>query len=150
MIILKYANLRDPSFLRAFYKLTNHTGFSTKTCIVIAKLKKRIDEEANIAQKEFVELLKQYAELDANGDFVPADNKPGTFKILEGKQADWDKASDTLLEKEFVIQKSKLQFEDVSDAKLSPQEFIHLEAIFEEISDEDVFNCVNTSVSASV
>lgn len=144
MIILKYANLRDPSFLRAFYKLTNHSGLPTKACIVITKLKKRIDEETKLAQEEFTKLLKNFAELDEKGDFVPQDNKPGTFKIIEGKEQEWEAASDTLLEKEFVIQKSKLNFADVESAKLSPNEFISLEPIFEEISDEDIFDSVNT------
>ena len=145
MIILKYANLRDPNFLRAFSKLTNHNGLPTKACIVLVKLKKRVDEEIVIAQNEFQTLLKNYAELDEKGNFVPEDNQPGTFKLLPGKEAEWETASTALLEKEFEIQKSKLSFKDVESAKLSPQELIHLEAIFEELDDGDAFDMTNAA-----
>lgn len=135
MITLKYSKLRDPNFQQALYKLTNYTGFPTKTCITIAKLKKCIDSESVIAQDAFIALLKQYAELDEKGNFVPEDNKKGTFKIIEAKVDEWQKAVEEFSNKLLSVEKFRIDFEDVKDAKLSPQDFIALEDIFKEVDE---------------
>lgn len=135
MITLKYSKLRDPNFQQALYKLTNYTGFPTKTCITIAKLKKCIDSESVIAQDAFIALLKQYAELDEKGNFVPLDNKKDTFKIIESKTEEWEKALLGFGDKVLYVEKFRIDFEDVKDAKLSPQDFIALEDIFKEVDE---------------
>lgn len=132
MITLKYSKLRDPNFQHALYKLTNYAGFPTKACIAIAKLKKCIDSESVIAQEQFMMLLKKYAELDEKGNFVPKDNKPDTFVIIESKNEEWQKELKDFADYSFNIEVSKLALENVQEAKLSAQDYLALEEIFEE------------------
>ncbi len=76
----------------AFMKLASYSAFPTKTAIKIAKIKKALDQESELAQGEFIKILKTYAELDEAGNIKPHDGVHGTFNVTEEKKAEWLKA----------------------------------------------------------
>ena len=105
-----------------------------------------IEALVETVQKEWVELLKTYAEIDENGKFKPAEirtkvkdkdgniveelkKEEGTFRISPEKQEDFMAAQNLFRTKEAVIEASPILFSTVVDVGLSAAELLQLEGI---------------------
>lgn len=132
MITLSYKNLRDPQFTNAFYKLALFNAFPTKVSIKVAKLKKAIDAESELAQTEFEKIVKRHAKLDEKGNLLPIKDTVGTFEIKEEEMDNWKKSLDEYNSVPFHVEQNPLLYSDLEGVSITPIDIIALEVILTE------------------
>jgi hypothetical protein len=133
-LTLKYKHINTPSFVEALAKLGRYDRLKDfKLAYNIAKIIRRFDAESTIAQELFVKLVRQHCKLDENGLIIPADGKPGSFEILEGKETEWVQARKDFDEMEFELDCHKIRVEQLDGAPLSPMELVALEPLLIEM-----------------
>lgn len=132
MFKLSYKELRDGNFNRAFGQLANYGGLSTKTAINIAKIKKALDAEVEIAQKVFIDLLKKFAELDEAGEIKPHNGVPNTYNVPEERQPEFVIAMKEFEQMEFEVDRTKVTYRELDGAKMSANDILALDPILTE------------------
>ncbi len=119
MIELKWENIRGQDFQQGLEKLA-HTNLPFKVGYHIGRIKAKVVSEANLAQEEFVKLVKKYGELD---------EATGQFKIKDENKELWTKEATDFSATKFTIEKHRVNIADLGEAKLSPNEIMALEPI---------------------
>ena len=122
------AQVRTPHFVAAASRISEYRKYPAKKVMRIVKWEKAVQkllDDINSAHRKF---LKSYAELDENGDFIPMDERPGTWKLraaIEKNPAEMTKyfsALDEYNKIEVEANVMPLQFSEVSKVELSPAE----------------------------
>lgn len=131
MLTVTYGQLRDQVFARAMTKMANCSGFkSPKLTFNIAKINKRLLDEAKLADEVYQKLVREYCNKDDKGEIVPHDGRPGTFVIPEGKADEWKAKVAEFNAVTFEIDRPKVELSDVqATAGLSPMEVMALEPL---------------------
>lgn len=131
-IEIEYSNFKSQTFNSAIRKLSNYSGFSSKMAYEVSKIIKEIKKAEGIAQKEYTEMIQGYSVKDEKGEIVPSKDeegnlRPGTFDIIEGKQAELEKAHLAFGEQTAKIERQKLSIDDLNGVGLNPNEIMALE-----------------------
>ncbi len=131
MLTVTYGQLRDQAFGRAMMKLANCSGLkSPKVAYNVAKINKRLVEEAKLADELYQKLVQEYCKKTDTGEMEPHDGRPGTFVIPEDKADEWQGKLKELNAISFEIDRPKVDLEDVqAAASLSPAEILSLEPV---------------------
>lgn len=124
---LTYGKLRDRNFGRAFGKVAGYAGYkSPAVAINLAKINKKLLEEAEIADEQHLALVKQYAQLDEKGEVV-ADDK-GTWKPKDdAAQKEFEAKLKEFNAVEFEVPGALLRVEDIMAAGVSPLDLSFLD-----------------------
>ncbi len=134
MIKLTYKTLNSQSFNQALEYLTAQQGFANfNAAYNVAKISRKIQEELKIARELYTKATDVLLEKDEKGQPVMAKTpNPWTpFQILEGKTEEYGKLFEEFLAKEIQIEGRYIQTQDVGNVKLSPQQMLTLEPIFD-------------------
>jgi hypothetical protein len=130
MLTVTYGQLRDQVFGRALTKLANCSGFkSPKVTFNIAKINRRVLDEAKLADEVYQKLVRQYCRLDEKGEIEPHEGRPGTFVIPEERGDEWKAKLAEFHAISFEMDRPRIALEDVSPAQLSPAEVMALEPL---------------------
>jgi len=119
---IAYGQFQDATFMAALARLGSHKFKNPKTTFRVMKLTKAINKELNDSQELFVKTLKEYAKLDDKGEFVPQDNKPGTYVIREEKVDEWKIAFNEFKVIEPSLHRKKLSLDELEDFTTSAVE----------------------------
>lgn len=130
-IKLTYGQIRDHNFGRAFGKIASFGGYkSVSVAINLAKMNKRILEEARLADEQFLALVKKFAVLNDQGEpLTPEGGQMGEFTVLPEKKAEWEAAVKEFLAYEFELPGRALPPEDLLPAGVSPLDFSFLDCL---------------------
>jgi hypothetical protein len=130
MIKMTYGDFQGSNFMTVFQKIANHVNYPTKMLYDVTKLTRKIQKEAQEAEKVFEKVVGKHCKKDENGKRVEPQG-PGSFSIpLENRDA--FEADRLEFEKiEFTIDWAKLNLDDIikSGVKLSPNELILLDPL---------------------
>lgn len=131
MLTVTYGQLRDATFGRAMAKMANCSGFkSPKLTFNIAKINKRILDEAKLVDELYQKLVREYCNKDEKGEILPHEGRPGTFVIPEEKGDEWRAKTAEFNSLSFEIDRPKIELADVQTvAQLSPMEVMALESV---------------------
>ncbi len=127
-----YGQLRDKYFGQAFNKVSSFVGYkSPQTAYNIAKINKAFLDEVKLCDEEYIKLLKQYAQLDAEGEFIPPEGQPkGHYQITDGKLKDWEAALEKFNAVEIDLAgRRSLNLEEIMAAGLSPLDISVLDCL---------------------
>jgi hypothetical protein len=123
MIKVKFGNVRDQMFMAAMSKLAHSPTFKDpKAAYNIARIIAKLGQQTDTTNELFVKLLKQYAKLDEKGNFIPVENRPGTFQIPDERSEEWNTKLKEFEAIEFDIDRYAIKLDDIADAKLTPAE----------------------------
>lgn len=136
MIEIKNSALRTGDLEGAAQKISNAKKFNPWTAMRIFKIVEQLMERKEYLQEKFIDLAKEHAQLDDNGNFKPQKDhfgkiKPNTF-ITKDKPA-WERAVAELGEKTFQIKGEKFPMETLNGLELSPIEIAALEPLISDL-----------------
>lgn len=130
MFTLKYKDMRNQDFLVAIDKIDKSTQYATtKVAYDVGKMTKEVLEAMVLCQNDFVNALKKFSIVDADGNFVPKDDKPDTYQIIPEKLEAWQEAFEQFLCQTATIKRHKLDLAFLSQVGLSPKDIMALEPI---------------------
>lgn len=132
MIELNYGKIREGDFVMALGKLANYPNFGPKLAYSVAKIQRKVLNEAKGAQELFLKMVKKYAKLDEKGEIAPIPG-PGQFTIRDEALEDWKKELEEFSTIKFQIAAHKLTFKDIEKVPLSPNDLIALEPVITEL-----------------
>ena len=123
---ISYQELRKEEFIAGLTKIYRYDGYKDIALMLrIIKAVKLINKELESAQEIYLKLLKQYAKLDAQGNFVPPPGKEvghGLYCIEESKSEEWIKKQKEFYETEVELHFDVFAFDAFKDSGLSPAE----------------------------
>lgn len=133
MFKLSYKTLRDNDFLSAMQKLTQCSTYkNVKVSYNVMRMGKVLDQKLRDSQKEWIELADPLVKRDERGNFA-SDGRAFLWK--EGVDpAAAEKSILAFLEKEVIVDRTKLSLDDIEPARLSPAELGAVEALVTEIA----------------
>lgn len=133
MFKLSYKTLRDNEFLSAMQKLSSCATYkNVKVSYNIMRMSKVLEQKLRDSQKEWIALADPLVKRDDRGNFA-SDGKAFLWK--EGVDpAVAEKTILDFLDKEVIVERTKLSLDDIEPAKLSPSELGAIEALVTEIS----------------
>jgi hypothetical protein len=140
MITLSYAKFHDPNFTSAIRKIASYTEFEPKVAYAFKRIRDQISSEARSSQNDYMELVKQYADLKDDGSIKPREDSegkemPDTFQIDEEKKEVFTTAINTFHKKEFSIDKDPVPSEWVAGVGLTPDEIGAAKELFLDLED---------------
>ncbi len=127
-----YGQLRDGTFGRAFNKVSSYVGYkSPQTAYNIAKINKAFLDEVKLCDEEYLKLLKQHANVDADGELIPPEGKEkGHYQITDGKMPAWEEALNKFNAVEIDLAgRRALNLEEIMAAGLSPLDIAALDCL---------------------
>jgi len=130
-----YGQIRNPHFLRGIQKLLNCPNFGVKEAYNVARIDRKMRQEAKISDEIFEKTVRKFAVLDEKGNIAPIEEgKPGTYKIKDECMDDWKAAMEEFSEVEFTIESHPITALTAEKAGLTPNEVGALETLlnFEE------------------
>lgn len=131
---VKLGDFRSPLFMQAVAKLAAHNFKDQKAAYNVMRLLKKIQSEGELAQAQFIKLVKQHAKLDDKGNFVPIDDDPknkDTYQIPDENQETWKTALKDFQELEVTIERYPIKIEDLNGSALTPGDLMLLETMLE-------------------
>lgn len=144
MLKVTYGDIRNPMFKRAFSKVSNATGFKDVRVVRnIVRIGDSLQKQEEEIHTYWLKLLKEFAKLDAEGNFEPTKNEKGepqmgTFQIRDDVLADgsWPKAQKEFSELTAEIHAKKLLLHELVNCDLSPAELSYLEPLLTDLAEE--------------
>lgn len=133
MIKLTYMDINNRLFIDAVKKLMIYDQWgSAQLKYNIHKIGRRLSDESDVAQAEYLKLVKQHAELDEKGDIVPVSpEQPGTFVIKTEKEEVWKTARADFEAVTFEIDCHPVPLSKLDLCPLSPQDVGVLEPLLD-------------------
>lgn len=134
MIKLSYKTLNSESFNQAIGLLASQNAFATFDATYnVAKITKKFHQELTMARELYSKWTEKFFEKDEAGKFKMAEKPhPLTpWKIKDGMEEEFNKAMEDFLKTEITIAAKPLAIHDLGGVKLSPQQIIALEPIFD-------------------
>ena len=126
---VKLGSFQEPTFTHSLGRLVGHKFKDPRITYKVMKISESINKVMQSSQKAFITTLKEYAELDDKGEFVPKDDKPGTYVIPEEKQESWKKVYSEFGETKESLNRKKLDLDDLTGFELSAMDMTNLEGI---------------------
>jgi hypothetical protein len=144
MLTLTYGQLRDAGFAKALTKLVNCSSFkSPRVTLNIAKINKRILDEAKLVDEVYKTLINQYGLKDENGELVPHEGREGTFSIPKENMAEWNEKIKEFNALTVEIDRPPVDYADVQvAAALSPMDVMQLEPLLQISEDAPALKAV--------
>lgn len=105
-----------------FYEEVKNAKLSFKVLYKLSNLAKAIDEKTLFYREKLQEVLKEYAELDEAGNFIPTENGNG-IKIKIGTENDCMTKINELQSLEVELPDIKFDIEDFGDIELTMEIF---------------------------
>ena len=103
----------------------------------IAKINKRVLEEAVVADEVYQKLVMDYAKKDEAGKLVPHEGREGSFVIPDEVVPEWLEKLKEFKAITFDIDRPRIAFADVQvAAQMSPADAMALEPFWEDASEE--------------
>lgn len=132
---LSYKEIKNQTFVQGLAKLANYGGFKDQRLAYnVAKLIRKWDSEAQMAQDLFMKLVKQYATLDEKGNIkTPEGANSGAFEVVDEKADAFAKARKEFESIEFDIPVHKIRIDQLEGTGLTPMEMMALEPILIEM-----------------
>jgi hypothetical protein len=131
-IKLTYKIIDDRSFLETLKQLSNYPFRNQRFSYNVSKIWRRLISEVEAANEQWIKLLKQYAELDEKGSFVPkTEDAPHSFKIIEGKEAEFEAAKKDFEAVGFEIDCHPLKLEQLEQMPISGTQIDTLAPLFD-------------------
>jgi len=119
---------RSQAFVAAVKVIVEYRKFPPKKLLRVVKWQRGIEKAMEDVSEAHRKMLKEFAQLDANGEFVPMPNQPGTWQLSEDVKASpekmqnyWEKTQE-FNKMEVDIPVMPLQFSEVEKVELSPAE----------------------------
>ena len=136
MITLKYGVFESDKVTTALMKLANHSRFTPKFALKVAKVVDEIKDHEQKVILEYAVLLKEHAQVDSQGNMLPKegpDGKPMPNTFLPMDQAAWEKAKDEFSDKTFGLDVDPLPMKELEGVGLTPLELRLLEPLLIEM-----------------
>jgi hypothetical protein len=137
MLTVTYGQLRDSNFGRAISKLANFNGYKhPKTAYNVAKINRRLLDEAKLAEELYKQLVERYADKDEAGKIKPVEGRgPDSFMIPDAASDEWTEKTKEYHAIAFEIDRPRINLDDVADAKLTPSEIMALDPVLAFLED---------------
>src|ERR1700692_3439016 len=122
MISLTYKDINNQLFITALAKLHRFDAWNdAQLKYNIAKMGRRFSVESDLAQEEYIKLVKKYAKLDEKGNPEPiSPDKLGTFEIPTENEEAWKKARADFESVKFEIDCHPIPLSKLDVCPLSP------------------------------
>ena len=111
------------------FREIHNKPMTARAAFKVARLIRELDKENEMFDKQRIEIIKQYAKRDENGDMVEENNQ---VIIDENKLNEFEKEFNSLLETQVEVNAEKLNIEDLGDIQLTPQQTMSLEKFINE------------------
>lgn len=135
MLKITFGQLRDQNFGRAFSTVTNFGGYkSPQTVYNLAKISKKVREEAELCEKLHLAKLKEHCALNDKGE--PATDQAGRVDILPEKLAAWEAALKEFNAVEVELPHNRIKFEDAVQSGCSPLGLSYLDCLLTTMLEE--------------
>lgn len=134
MIKLSYKTLNSASFNETLGYLSQQKDFANfQAAYNVAKLMRKVQEELKIARELYTKKTDELLVKDEKGQHVLAKTPTSytPFEILEGKTEEFGKLLEEFLATEIEIEGRYLQVTEMGQVKLSPQQMLNLEPIWD-------------------
>lgn len=133
---ITYEKVQNRMFGAALSKLATFGGFTNYRELANVKtILKGFEKIAEKAQEEWIYLLKQYAELEADGTIKVKPGTKGDYMVIPGKEEALKKASAEFQKIEGEITAHPMPFEVVANVGLSAVDLMALEGLIAEPKD---------------
>lgn len=96
----------------------------------VARLLRELEKEFTLFNEKRVDLIKEYAQKDENGE-MKSDDK-GNVSLDEARLSEFYQNLETLLNTEVEINAEKIDIDDLGDTDFTPAQVITLEAFINE------------------
>lgn len=101
-----------------------------RTAYQVGKLIKKIDEEFSLFNETREKLIRKYAAVDEDGEFILNENNAYTFK--DNNYNLFMDEINSLVGTEISIDASPIQLDDISDLQFTPAQMVQLDPFIEE------------------
>lgn len=105
-----------------FYNEVKDRKLSLKILYKLSTLAKAIDEKTTFYREKFQEILKEYGELDENGNLIPTEDGNG-IKVKPGTEQECVMKINELQMLDVDIPEIKFDIEDFGDIELTMEVF---------------------------
>lgn len=112
------------------YEMLKTKQLPIKVSYALARATKAVKEDVEFYTSKFQEIIKEYAEVDENGNFVYTEGNQ-FIKIIKGKEEECQKKIKELEELTTELSVSPLTIEDLGNIEIDPQTLEKLMPIFE-------------------
>lgn len=134
MIKLTYKELNGAEFNAALDALAKQTNFKDfQAAYNVSRILRQVKNEIGIARELFTKMVEQYYVKDETGKPKIAE-KPNPYtpwEIEESKQKEFDAKMEDFLKTKVELKSYKIKQEDLGSIKLTPQQILALEVIFD-------------------
>jgi len=134
VIKLNYKTLNSEGFNQALGQLSAQNGFASFDATYnVAKLTKHFGEELKLARELYSKWTEKFLVKGEDGKFKMA-TKPHPlcpWEIKEGMEEEFNKAMEDFLKTEVTLSAKPLSIHDLGQVRLSPQQVLALEPIFD-------------------
>jgi len=96
----------------------------------VARLLRELEKEFTLFNEKRMDLIKEYAQKDENGEMKSDEN--GNVTLDQDKLNEFYQSLDELLNADVEINAEKIDSEDLGDIEITPAQIINLEAFINE------------------
>jgi 5'-deoxynucleotidase YfbR-like HD superfamily hydrolase len=96
----------------------------------VARLLRELEKEFTLFNEKRMDLIKEYAQKDENGEIKSDEN--GNVTLDQDKLNEFYQSLDELLNADVEINAEKIDSEDLGDIEITPAQIINLEAFINE------------------
>lgn len=138
MLVLSYKVLKSREFQNALNAIGRLKGLATKHACAIARLMQKLNQEREIADKIYVDMVEEYVARDAEGKKIPVEGQPpGSWKLDPAKLDDFNAKSKEHEAHTVEIDRAGLDIK-VFAKHLSPVEILALDAVWLPYNEADL------------
>lgn len=127
MINTKLSNIVESADIMR--ELSNKT-LKSRAAFKVARLLRELEKEFTLFNEKRMELIKEYAQKDENGE-IKSDDK-GNVTLDNDRLTEFYQCLEELLNTEVEINADKIDLADLGDTVFTPAQVISLEAFIEE------------------
>lgn len=130
MFKITYGKLRSPVFLQSLSSLYTYDGYNrVSDAYNVKKIVDKINEEVELSNKLYLDMLKKYAELTPEGDLVHPADQPNQYIIPEDKSIEFQDAVKDFEQHTIEMNIEPIPLKIIDSMKLSPAGIGALEGI---------------------
>lgn len=114
-----------------FYALASSTKLPIKTSYKFARMATAVEKNIEFYQTSFRSIVSEFAQVDENGNFVPAEDGQGV-KVQEGKEAECSTHLMELNNLEVELPDIKFTIGELEGCEITPTEMVKFLPFIEE------------------
>ena len=142
--IMTLEQLNNPGIIDSLRALGTQP-MGAKPAWNISRLTKQIDKGIAEGREHYIKGLKQFVELDENGEIKPAvfdtdaagapygrkmgDPIPGSYTLIEEKKKGFEKWVEDYMQNEFTINSYKIHMDDLAEVTVTPDQLSALDDV---------------------